>query len=236
MYRLALLAIAIYVGTIMPTLAASRTYDLQPFEAVSVAQGITAIVDVGGEQSVRAEASSEAMLDRLDVHVENNRLRIGIDGNFLGWLLDLGHWHETITVHVSAPRIVAAYGSSGANVDLNHATGSALTVEASSGASVAAQVAMEGGLVLGASSGGNLRITGICAHLVANASSGGNVDAGKLTCKDATADSSSGGHLRLDATDSLVANASSGGAIDVARRPSSTNVNTSSGGAVRFDQ
>lgn len=235
MTRSVLVTAAALMGMTMPALAASRTYDLPPFDSVSVAQGIVAIVDVGAAQSVSAEAPSEATLDRLDIRVEDNRLRIGLDGNFLNWLMDIGRWHE-ITVHVGAPAIVAAAASSGANLDVNNASGKAITIDASSGAAVAAGLAMDGGAVLTASSGGNVKGTGTCGHLVVNVSSGGNIEAGRLACGDVTANASSGGHVRLDAGNSLVANASSGGSIAVVRRPASTSLNSSSGGSVSFDQ
>ena len=85
-----------------------------------------------------------------------------------------------------------------------------------------------------ASSGGSLELSGEAGRVNFNASSGGSLNAKSLKAEKADAKASSGGSVKLWATDYLGAGASSGGSVKYKGDPSSTNIDVGkySGGSV----
>lgn len=211
--------------------AASQTFDVPPFDAVSVTAGIAAVVDVGGAQSVTAEAPNAATLSRLEIVVRDGRLDVGIKWNPLDLLFNLGQ-RRPVTVHITVPALVEASASAGADVDVNHASGEQLSFEASSGAALAVP-GLAGDLVrIELSSGASLVASGTCDTLTIRTSSGADIDARALECATVIAEASSGGRMRTFASRSIDAEASSGGFIAVDGRPAQSRVESSSGGNV----
>lgn len=213
--------------------AADRTYDVAPFEAVSVSTGISAIVDVGEAQSIRAEAPNTAILDRLNVEVRDGRLDVSLKWNFMDWIFNIGS-NKGVVIHIGAPTLTSADAGAGADLDVNGMTGEALSLNASSGASLAALDVSGTRVSLNASSGGGLTARGTCDQLIAGASSGGGVEAQQLACINVDVDASSGGHASVNASKSLNADASSGGSITVYGKSLEVQVESSSGGSVSF--
>lgn len=215
------------------TQAATRTFETAAFHEVSVSAGISAVVEVGQTQSISAEATTDALLDRLDVHVRDDKLEIAFKWDVLDWLFTFGQT-RAVTVHVLAPELRAVESSAGANVDAQSLTGDNLRFAVSSGASLSAQGIKADYVTLDSSSGGNLTVSGSCTKLIANSSSGGNLGGKALSCADVNANASSGGHADVTATQSINANASSGGGITIHGKPAQTTVNSSSGGSAAF--
>lgn len=81
-----------------------RSFEVGAFNEVEVAGAHDVIVTVGGAPSVRAEGDREA-LERLEVEVEDGRLRIGHrrSRNWFG-----GGSRRGVTVHVTAPTLAGA--------------------------------------------------------------------------------------------------------------------------------
>ena len=233
MIRILMLAAGLALLTISSVQAATRNYDASAFTEVSVSSGINAVIDVGKPQAISAEATTDALLDRLDIHVRDTKLEVAFKWDVLDWLFTFGQT-RTVTVHISAPQLNAVESSAGANVDAHVMTGSNLRFGVSSGASLSAD-AMHGDYVtLDSSSGGSLTVSGSCDKLIVNSSSGGNVGAQALSCADVNANASSGGHADVTATQSIKANASSGGGITIHGKPAQTSINSSSGGSAAF--
>jgi hypothetical protein len=87
-----------------------RSYNLAGFDAVSLAGSHDVIVRVGPAHSVRAEGPA-AVLDRLEIEVENGSLKIGTKRG-PGWSFS-GNRPRTV-IHVTMPAIrAAAIGGSG---------------------------------------------------------------------------------------------------------------------------
>lgn len=213
--------------------AEQRTYQVAPFDTVSVSTGISAIITAGGTQSVMAEAPNGAALDRLKVEVNDGRLEVGIDGNFVTWFFNLGQ-RKPIVVHIGTSGLKAAEANSGADLDLTAVSGGTLSLGASSGASISLQAPDAERVSMDVSSGASIKATGTCKHLIANVSSGGNIDARELRCDDVNAQASAGGHADVDAVKSINANASIGGGITVFGEPTDRNVNSGTGGSIDY--
>lgn len=152
---LALAALALGLAT-GPARAEERVYDMPTFERVEVTAGVSAIVEAGPAQAIRADAPNAATLDRLTVDVRGGTLRLGIEGNLVTWLFNLGQ-RRPIVVHVTAPAIRAAAASSGADIDVRGLSGDA-QLSASSGAAIVATIAAGADVSLDASSGASLRV------------------------------------------------------------------------------
>ncbi|HEX9947660.1 MAG TPA: head GIN domain-containing protein [Allosphingosinicella sp.] len=84
---------------------ASRDFQVGSFDKISLAGSPNVVVAVGGAPSVRAEGDS-ALIEKLDIRVENGTLRIGYKkGNWsFGWSRDRG----PVTIRVSAPTLTGA--------------------------------------------------------------------------------------------------------------------------------
>lgn len=79
-----------------------RDYQVGAFERVSLLGSQKVVVTVGGAPSVRAEGSAKA-LERLEVKVEGDELRIGYRSNSI-----FSGSHGRMTVHVTVPSLRGA--------------------------------------------------------------------------------------------------------------------------------
>jgi hypothetical protein len=93
-----------------------RDFPVGAFDKISLTGSSNVVVTVGGAPSVRAEGDT-ALLEKLEIKVENGVLRIGYKkGN---WSFGWGKDHGPVTVHVSAPSLTGAEvaGSGGMKID-----------------------------------------------------------------------------------------------------------------------
>ena len=226
------LTAALLASTPFPGLAASKSFDVEPFTAVEISSGLNAVVSVGGDLTVSAESGRQDSLDELMIEVENGTLRAWTDWNLFD-LLDFGNEGQT-TITITVPELTGATANSGADVDITGMTGDRLSLDASSGASVDARQLAGGRVTAEASSGARLQAAGECDEMTAEASSGALVDVRSVVCEAATAEASSGAHADVHATRAVEAEASSGGGVTVFGKPGETRVDSSSGGNVVF--
>src|SRR5262245_42531553 len=105
----------------------SRSYDLAGFDTVIVSMGVRAVITIGSEFAVRAEAKDTAALDRLEVSVVGGRLSIGYARNFAdfllgGKLLDLIlHGADfNVTAYVTLPVLNGTEASSGGRIEASN--------------------------------------------------------------------------------------------------------------------
>jgi len=232
---IARIALATLLGGFVSTAlcAESRTFSVPSFDEVSVSANISAIIDVGKDTAVTADAANSAILDRLQVEVRGKRLEIGYRADFFDWVFNFGQ-NKGVVVHVFAPSVVSVEANSGADVDANGMTGDALTLASSSGASLAAKAVSGSRVSVETSSGAGLTIEGSCMQLIAEASSGANADASHLACEDVDAGASSGAHVGILAMKSIDAEASSGGSVQIFGKAPDVKVDTSSGGSITY--
>ena len=202
-----------------------------PFSAVSISSGLSATVQVGPVQSVRAEGPNAAAFDRLKAKVSDGTLSLWIEGNVVSWFFTFGQ-QKPLVVTITTPELKSADANSGATVDVAGFTGDTVSVSASSGATMSAALAATQRANVDVSSGAHLKLTGACDQMLANVSSGASLEAGAVPCKGINANVSSGGSASVNATDSVNADASIGGSITIRGRPQKTLTNSSVGGSV----
>ena len=209
----------------------AQVYDVQDFDEVSVAEGVTATIRSGEDFFVEAEVTGRAQLDRLIVRKRGDRLMIEREGRrpFAGY----GRG-DRYSVTVQLPALARVDSSSGADVAVSGSYRAQFDANASSGARLEIAELFATDVRLNSSAGSELIATGRCETLDVNASSGSSLDASGLTCDAVDANASSGSDILVAAQISLDANASSGSDIDVTGGPGQTRVQHSSGGRVRL--
>ena len=228
----ALAASTVLLAAPVTVSAETRDFDLSEFNRIEISTGINAIVEIGGEFSVRAETDNTKILEDLRIEVRGRKLIADLDIGFLDSLLGK---NRDVTVYITLPDLTEVEGNAGADVLVSGSYGPELVAAASSGASLLIDGLTSDRVELDASSGASLRVSGECVNLRVDASSGGSVNASKLTCEIVKADASSGGSATVFATTSINADASSGGGIDVEGAPTRIEVDESSGGDVDFN-
>jgi hypothetical protein len=83
----------------------SRDFQVGAFDKISLAGSPDVVVTVGGAPSVRAEGDS-AVIEKLDIRVENGTLRIGYKKG--DWSFGWSRNRTPVTIRVSAPSLTAA--------------------------------------------------------------------------------------------------------------------------------
>lgn len=216
----------------LPMMAEERKYDVTGFQEVSIAEGLSAQIEIGPDFDVSAQSPSKRDLDRLSIEVRGNRLIVERDASWLDFSLFAAR--RQANVKISLPEMKAISASSGSDVYVSGEYGDRLTAEASSGADLELDDVTGSKLKIRASSGSDLRVEGACETLDIASSSGASIRADDLVCQDVTADASSGADIRVHATATLRAEASSGAGIRISGRPEVLDSDESSGGSIRI--
>lgn len=190
--------------------ADEATFDLSGFEAVSVAEGVTAAISVGGGYSVRAESTEEG-LERLDIKVVKGELRIGRKSKWTG----VGR-SPKVSVAVSLPALTS--------------------LDVSTGSETTATGIDAGDFSIDASTGAVAEVSGKCNALSLDISTGAELDARELKCKTASVDASTGGDASIFASESVSGDASFGGDVSVYGSPAQLSKDTSFGGDISLAQ
>ena len=201
MKLVATVALAAALFAAGPALAETRTIELPPFTAVSIASGINATITVGGTQSVEAEAPTADILNELKIRVVNGRLEAWVDWSIFD-LFDFARDRQ-LYLRIAVPSVTALEASSGADVTATGVTGDTLSFEVSSGADLTASAVTGADYRLEVSSGAHLTIDGTCTKASIDISSGADIEASKLLCAEVDVDSSSGANAAVFAGVSL---------------------------------
>jgi len=129
-------AVAALVLAATPIAAAERTFPVTAFDRVAVEGSPEVTVTTGHNENVRV-SGDPAAIDRLDIRVENNVLKIGRKHDALSWT-----WsdHGRVRIAVAAPMV--------RGVDV--AGSSAVTVDRVKGREFAANIAGSGSLTVAA--------------------------------------------------------------------------------------
>lgn len=214
----------------LSALAATRTYNVSAFEAVSAAAGVTVEIQVGATRSVTAETTS-ADFDDLKISVEGKVLRIGRPTRV--WLFSP---RPTYHVRVVTPVLRTVEAASGADVSVAAGVTGDISLKASSGGDLEVHSIQGGKVKASASSGSDLSISGSCVTLEAESSGGADLDAGDLNCQSVIVEASSGSDVEVRAMQRVSGKASSGSDVKVAGTPSVVEIETSSGADVKIEK
>lgn len=215
-----------------PASAASKTFEFGPFTSIDISSGLDAVVTVGGEPSVTAEAPTQEEIDELMIEVRDGTLRAWVDWNLFD-LFQLGETRNT-KLTITVPSLTRASASSGADVEVTGISGDAISLEASSGADLDVREAAGTAFDLESSSGADLSVEGTCARAEADSSSGSELHAERLLCADVNVNASSGADAEVHASASVNAEASSGSDIRIHGNPAEVEREASSGAEIEL--
>lgn len=220
-------------GLANAAVAETRSFDLTGFDALSVSEGIDAILTRDAGFQIEAESRDSDDLDRLELEVRNGRLVLGIEDRRWRWF---ENGRSSMTVRITLPTLTAVRASSGASLSADIIAGDTLEIIATSGASIEIERLEGGDVETAASSGAQIDIgSGICIALDADSSSGAMLSMSGVVCADAVVSASSGAVAEVHTTDGLDASAASGGQVRILGSPSTVReINVSSGGDIDF--
>ena len=177
----------------------SRGFQVGAFEKISLTGSSNVIVTVGGAPSVRAEGDT-ALLEKLDIKVENGTLRIGYKkGRWsFGWRKD----HGPVTVHVSVPSLTGAEVAGSGDMKIDKVVGGDFAGEiAGSGEIQLASLRARKASFAIAGSGG-VTASGTAETAEFDIAGSGDVRAGGLQVRSAKVSIAGSGNVETRATES----------------------------------
>lgn len=220
-------------------LADTRTLDVERFDRVDIATGLTAIITHGDTQSLVIEARDGHALDQIKIRVKDGELRARRNTNLFdiilsGGLLNSFLSKDTATLRITLPELAGASASSGSNVSADLARGDAVAVSASTGGHVTIDRIETKILSVNASSGAGITLAGSCDMAALGFSSGAGISAEKLACVDVNVAGSSGAFVMIGADGDVTGSISSGANVQLFGTPDTVNVQSSSGGNLKI--
>jgi len=193
------------------------------FDQIKVSRGMNVYITQGSPAKVVVIADSN-LHEFIVTKVENGVLKITTKENI--------RWAEEKKVMVTVEKLTGVDANSGANIwSQNQIKSDNLKLEANSGANLTLDVDA-GSLNADCSSGANIKLSGLAKEAELGTSSGANLKGENLKAEQCKMSASSGGNVSSTVTGKLDADASSGGNIVYYGEPTSTNVNSSSGGNI----
>jgi len=197
------------------------------FDQVKVSRGMNVYITQGSPAKVVVIADSN-LHELIETKVEGGVLKITTKENI--------RWAEEKKVMVTVEKLTGVGANSGGNVwSQSQIKSDNLKLNANSGANLTMDVDAQS-LSADCSSGANIKLSGLAKEAELETSSGANLKGEKLIAIQCKMSASSGGNVSSTVTGKLDAHASSGGNIAYYGEPTSTNVNSSSGGSIHRKQ
>jgi hypothetical protein len=188
-----------------------RSYQLAGFDRVALGGPHDVIVTVGGAHSVRAEGDS-AMIERLEVKVENGELTIGTKERMsLGW-----KDRKPLTIYVTAPTLSAASIGGSGNIKVDRVEGKsfAAAIGGSGDIDLASLTVEEASFSIGGS--GNIRAVGTAQRSQASIAGHGDLELGRLETKQTKVSIAGSGNVSARATEAADINIVGSGDVSLA--------------------
>jgi len=193
------------------------------FDKIKVTRGMNVYITQGSPAKVVVIADSN-LHDVIETEVRGGVLEISVKENI--------RWAKEKKVMVTVDKLLGVETNSGANAwSQSQIMSENLKLNASSGANLTMEVNAKS-LSAECSSGANIHLSGLAKEAELDASSGANLKGEALKADDCKMGASSGGNVSATVVVKLDAKASSGGNVVYYGEPTSTNVNSSSGGNI----
>lgn len=193
------------------------------FDEIEVSRGMNVYISQGSPEKVVVIADSN-LQELIQTEVHGNVLKVYADENI--------SWAREKKVMVTVEKLYRVEASSGANVWSQGAIRSEdMRTGASSGSNINLELNVKN-LETHCSSGANIWLSGLAQKADMEVSSGANIKGESLKASECTMKASSGGNVWATVEERLNAHASSGGNVFYFGNPTSTEVNSSSGGNI----
>jgi hypothetical protein len=193
------------------------------FDQIEVSRGMDVYITQGSPAKVVVVADNN-LHEIIETEVHGGVLKIYVNANI--------RWASEKKVMVTVDKLAAVETSSGSNVwSQSQIMSENLELKANAGSNLTMDVNAKY-LTAECSSGANIKLSGLAKDAKLETSSGANVKADELKVERCKMSASSGGNVASTVTGALEAHASSGGNVYYYGEPTSTDVNTSSGGGI----
>jgi hypothetical protein len=193
------------------------------FDQIEVSRGMNVYITQGSPAKVVVVADDN-LHEYIETEVHGGVLKVYVDANI--------RWATEKKVMVTVGKLSAVETSSGSNVwSQSQIMSDNLELKSNAGANLTLDVNAKY-LTAECSSGANINLSGLAKDGKLETSSGANLKAQELKVEHCKMSASSGGNTFSTVTGALEANASSGGNVYYYGEPSSTDINTSSGGGI----
>jgi hypothetical protein len=177
----------------------ARNFQVGAFDRISLEGSPNVIVTVGGAPSVQARGDT-ALLEKLDVRVENGTLRLGFRKG--KWSFGWSKGREPVTFHVSVPSLAGAEIAGSGDMKIDKVEGESFAGEiAGSGEIQLASLRARNASFSIAGSGG-VTATGIAETADFEIAGSGDVRAAALQVKRAKVSIAGSGNVETQATES----------------------------------
>lgn len=201
----------------------SRSYDVEPFENISISAGMELILTQDSTTSVKID-TYENFYKHINVEVIDNTLKLTKD-------IEVSFRNPKIKVYVNIAKLDEIEASSGSSINLNSGwTAEELEIDMSSGSSAYGNINLKR-FDLSMSSGAEAQLEGTVEDFSIEASSGSSFRGFELQTINGRADLSSGSMAEINTSGSLYAEGSSGSTIRY-KGTSDITIKTSSGASV----
>lgn len=193
------------------------------FNQIKVNRGMNVYITQGSPAKVVVIADSN-LHEIIETEVDGDVLTVTINENI--------RWAEEKKVMITVEKLSGLDGSSGANAySQSQIMSENLELNASSGANLKMDVNAKY-LKADCSSGANIYLSGLAKEAELETSSGAILKAGELKADRCKMRASSGGNVTATVVEKLEAKATSGGNISYYGEPTTTDIDTSSGGNI----
>lgn len=214
-----------------PAYAESQIFDFTGFDQISIEAGIEANIVSGPEFSIRAEAPSLRVLQKLDIEMRGQTLYATRKSNLRDFFFGS---NAQISLTITLPVLREISIESGVDARVSGQFDQEFAGSAASGALLDIENLTSNTIDISAASGARINIDGTCRILDLSVSSGALVDTKELVCSAVEVSASSGATARVFAQEVLDSSVSSGASVNVYGSPDQTDISNSSGGSTNI--
>jgi hypothetical protein len=185
---------ALLLTAATPVLAADRSFAVGSFHTVSASGAEDITITTGKAVSVIA-SGADRDLDRLDIRVEDNTLKIDHKkGSWSSWS------NDSVKIRVTMPALHGLRMSGSGNITADSGGGPAFAIAASGSGDARVMRINSPAVRIATSGSGDVTVAGKCTTIDIGVSGSSNIDAGALQCTDAEVKISGSGDVKLYAT------------------------------------
>jgi hypothetical protein len=179
-----------------PAFAADKSFPVGAFTQVSASGSEDITITTGKAVSVVATGPQDK-LDKLDIRVEGDTLKIGHKKGNWGWNWSSG---DEVTIRVSVPQLHGVRVAGSGNVTADSGSGPAFVASSSGSGDIKVARLNSPSVSISTAGSGDVTAAGQCTTAKISVSGSSNINAGALKCVDADIGISGSGDVKLAAT------------------------------------
>jgi hypothetical protein len=191
-----LLISALLLAGAAPAFAEDRSYPVGAFNKVSASGSEDVVITTGKAVSVVASGPKER-LDRLDIRVEGDVLRIGQKKGDWGW----NNWKsDSVVIRVTVPELHGVRTAGSGDITADSGGGPAFQVSSSGSGDAKVSRINSPAVTISTAGSGDVVASGQCTTATISVSGSSNIEAAGLKCTDADIKISGSGDVKLNAS------------------------------------